>query len=89
MIKAGYNTNFLLDKELEGYAKSMVLIDGTAKDEFKKQFVNFVARWNQLLPDLPLYSNMYHDFYNAKLQNYNMNSLIRISTALLYSYVTE
>lgn len=89
MIKAGYNTNFLLDKELEGYAKSMVLIDGTAKDEFKKQFVNFVARWNQLLPDLPLYSNMYHDFYNAKLQNYNMNSLVRISTALLYSYVTE
>ena len=67
----------------------MVLTDPEDKEGFKTKFVDFIVRWNELLPDLPLYSNIYHDFYNAKLQNYNMNPLIRISTALLYAYVTE
>ena len=89
MVAAGYNTNFLLDEELERLAKDMVLTDPEDKEGFKTKFVDFIVRWNELLPDLPLYSNIYHDFYNAKLQNYNMNPLIRISTALLYAYVTE
>jgi len=36
-----------------------------------------------------LYSNIYHDFYNEKLKDYNINSLVEISKAILYSYVTE
>ena len=52
------------------------------KDEYKANFVKFVTRWNELLPDLPLYSNIYHDFFNEKLKNYDTNNLIRISDAL-------
>jgi len=89
MVAAGYNTNFLLDEELDRLAKDMVLTDPEDKEGFKTKFVDFIVRWNELLPDLPLYSNIYHDFYNSKLQNYNMNPLIRVSTALLYAYVTE
>lgn len=89
MIKAGYNTNFIVDKELEDAAKSMVLVDATDREGFKAKFVQFIERWNALLPDLPLYSNIYHDFYNDKLQDYNMNPLVKLSKALLYSYVTE
>ena len=89
MIKAGYNTNFLFDDELESAAKAMVLLAPEQKDEFKGQFVKFVARWNELLPDIPLYSNIYHDFYNDKLQNYVNNPLIKINKALLNAYVTE
>lgn len=89
LIEAGYNTNFLIDEELDKLAKAIKLTDPEDRDGFKAKFVNYIARWNHLLPDLPLYSNMYHDFYNEKLQNYNMNSLVRISTALLYAYVTE
>ena len=89
MIKAGYNTNFLFDEELEAAAKAMVLLAPEQKDEFKAQFVTFVARWNELLPDIPLYSNIYHDFYNDKLQNFVNNPLIRIDRALLNAYVTE
>ena len=88
-IKAGYNTNFLIDEKLEQLAIDMVLTDPEDREGFKQKFVDFIVRWNELLPDLPLYSNIYHDFYNDKLQNYNMNSLIRISQALLYAYVTE
>lgn len=89
MVKAGYNNNYLLDEKLESLAKAMVLTEPTDRDGFKQKFVEFVARWNELLPDIPLYSNMYHDFYNEKLKNYNINSLVDISQALLYAYVTE
>lgn len=89
MIKAGYNTNFLFDEKLEAAAKAMVLLAPEDKDEFKGKFVEFVSRWNELLPDLPLYSNLYHDFYADKLKDYEKNPLIRIDKALLYSYVAE
>lgn len=89
MIEAGYNTNFLIDEDLEKRAIDMVLTKPEDREGFKTKFVSFIERWNEILPDLPLYSNIYHDFYNEKLQNYNMNPLIKISTALLYAYVTE
>ncbi len=89
MIKAGYNTNFLLDEKLDASAKAMVLLAPEDKDLFKGKFVEFVTRWNELLPDLPLYSNLYHDFYADKLKDYEKNPLIRIDKALLYSYVAE
>nr|WP_300005186.1 ABC transporter substrate-binding protein [Tissierella sp.] len=87
MVKAGYNTNFLLDEELEAAAKAMVLLDPEDKDAYKANFVKFVTRWNELLPDIPLYSNIYHDFFNEKLKNYDKNALIRVSDAILYAHV--
>lgn len=89
MVAQGYNTNFLLDEKLDTLSKEMVLVDPTDRDGFKGKFVAFVDRWNELLPDVPLYSNIYHDFYNEKLMDYNVNSLIEMVDALLYSYVAE
>ena len=89
MVKAGYNTNFLFDEKLEASAKAMVLLAPEDKDIFKAKFVEFVTRWNELLPDLPLYSNIYFDFYNAKLTNYNINSLVDTTQSLLYAHVVE
>jgi len=59
------------------------------KEGFKENFVNFIVRWNELLPDLPLYSNIYHDFFTDKLKNYETNDIVRISDSLLYAYVEE
>lgn len=89
MFAQGYNTNFILDEELDRLAKEMVKVDPEDRETFKQKFVEFTVRWNYLLPDLPLYSNIYHDFYNDKLKDYEINSLIEISKAILYSYVTE
>ncbi len=89
MVAAGYNTNYIFDEELERLAKEMVLTDPNDREGFKEKFVEFIVRWNYLLPDLPLYSNIYHDFYNDKLQNWQMNSNIRLTKAVLYAWVTE
>ncbi len=84
-----YNTNWIIDDELSDLAKTMVLVDPEDRDGFKEKFVSFIVRWNELLPDIPLYSNIYHDFYNDKLKDFNPNPLVRVDKALLYSYVTE
>lgn len=88
-IKMGLNTNFIKDKELSKLAETMVLNEPSDRNKFKSDFVSFVTKWNDLLPDIPLYSNIYHDFYSEKLQNYTNNSLIRMSQAVLYAYVTD
>jgi peptide/nickel transport system substrate-binding protein len=88
-IKAGDNTNFITDEELSKLAKDMVLVDPSDKTTFESKFVSFIERWNYLLPDLPLYSNTYHDFYNAKLKNYNPNGIWDMSYALMKAYVEE
>lgn len=58
-------------------------------DEFKQNFVDFIARWNYLLPDIPLYSNIYHDFYNDKLKDWDPNDLMELADIVLYAYVEE
>ncbi len=43
---------------------------------FKAAFLEYVQLWNEELPMLPLYANIYHDLYNsANLQNFNTDSL--------------
>lgn len=88
-VRMGYNNNYIFDEQLEQLAKDMVKNDPTDREKFKSDFVNFVVRWNELLPDLPLYSNIYHDFYNQKLQNWNNNALLKTPQTLIYAYVTE
>lgn len=87
LIAQGYNTNFITDEELSTLAKDMVLVAPEDKELYRQKFVSFVDRWNELVPDLPLYSNIYHDFYNSKLQNYNLNAIWDMTEALIYAYV--
>lgn len=88
-VESGYNTNFILDADLERLAQEMVLVDGDNKDGFKEKFVEFQVKWNELLPDVPLYSNIYHDFFNEKLTDYEGNDIWDISKAILYANVKE
>jgi len=89
MIAQGYNNNRIVDEKLEQTALDMVLTDPTDRDGFKTKFVSFIDRWNELMPDIPLYSNIYHDFYNEKLKNYEPNSLVELYHPIIYAYVTE
>lgn len=89
MIKMGYNTNYIFDKELEQAAIDMVKCTPDQRDVFKDNFVKFIVRWNELLPDLPLYSNQFHDFYNSKLQHWVSSEMKGLTATVLDSWVTE
>ena len=59
-------------------------------ETFRQKFVDFVVRWNELLPDIPLYSNIYYDVFNEKLQGYeNISAFWNAVAQIPYCTVSE
>ena len=49
--------------------------------------MGYVERWNELMPDIPLYSNYYYDVYNAKIENFETSPFFDQDRAILYANV--
>lgn len=88
-LAQGYNTNFIVDKQLEELAEGFWKVAPTEKEKFLEGWQNYIARWNELLPDLPLYSNQIHDFFNAKIQNYESSATGGLVDSILYATVQD
>lgn len=91
MIKAGLNMNFIFDEQLDKLSMEMVYGVEYGDDEtFRQKFVDFVVRWNELLPEIPLYSNIYYDVFNEKLQGYeNISAFWNAVAQIPYCTVSE
>lgn len=85
------NYNRIADEELAKLAKNMNLVEPSDTEEYVKKFVAFQKRWNELLPDLPLYSNEYHDFFSNKLKGYEgiKDAIWDITKQINYCWVQE
>ena len=73
-IKLGYNTVRIKNTDLDKL--SMDLVYNVIPGDYNKYlslWTDFILLWNQLLPELPLYSNVYYDLYSGKLKNYTAN----------------
>ncbi|HBF15469.1 MAG TPA: hypothetical protein DDW30_07295 [Clostridiales bacterium] len=42
----------------------------TEEDVYNMWWKLYIQRWNYLAPEIPLYSNIYYDLYNAKIKNF-------------------
>lgn len=90
MVALGYNLNRLYVQEMDDVSMDMVYeVESGDNEGYLKLWVQYVEMWNQLLPELPLYSNIYHDVYVERLKDYNPSALWDFSSAILYAYVTE
>ncbi|MFA5569907.1 MAG: ABC transporter substrate-binding protein [Sphaerochaetaceae bacterium] len=69
-----YNSNFISDVELERISLDMKRTDPQDLQGWVNKWIGFQKRWNYLLPDIPLYSDIYHDFFNPKIVNYDSSS---------------
>ena len=59
-------------------------------DDFKQEGKEmFIKRWNELLPEVPLYSNIYITVYPDWLQGYEQSSYWNFEQAILYASVAE
>ncbi|MDR7870635.1 MAG: ABC transporter substrate-binding protein [Tissierellaceae bacterium] len=85
----GYNSAYTKNDELAAIGASIALTDAEDKEGFKKKFVEYIDMWNEEVPELPLYSNIYHDFYNDKLVGFENTPFARVIDQLVYCYVTE
>ena len=50
-------------------------------------WVSYIQRWNQLLPELPLYSNIYVTVIPSWLHGYEQNALWGLQSAILYATI--
>lgn len=85
----GYNTNFIVDKKLEELAEGFWKVAPTEKEKFLAGWQDYILRWNELLPDLPLYSNQIHDFFNAKIKGYEVGGSQSLVDSIFYATVVD
>ena len=87
-LAQGFNVNYLIDPELDKLSMDMVYgIEPTDLEGYRKIWVDFIDLWNEDLPEIPLYSNVYYTVFFDKLENYQENSLWGFSKAILYANV--
>ncbi len=66
------------------YLSMAMVYNATTEEEYNQWWEAYIERWNQLMPDIPLYSNFYFDIYNAKIQNFKTGPFWSPVDALLY-----
>ena len=85
---AKHNTSFLKDDVLANAAWDMVYTVPAGDNEaYLKKWVEFVLRWNELLPAIPLYSNVYYSAFVDTLKNYEQTAYWGFSSAIVYAYM--
>ena len=72
------------DKLGMDYISFAMVYDATTEDEYNQWWQAYIERWNELMPDIPLYSNYYFDIYNAKIENFVTSPFWSPVDALLY-----
>lgn len=83
------NTSGLKDEQLIDIAWKMHTTPSNDTLTYLQRWQQFQERFNEVLPTIPLYSNIYFDFCTDSLHNYYANSETNWPSALLYSYWME
>ena len=85
------NQNRISDEKLAKLAKELNFVDPSDTEEYLNRFVAFQQRWNEMLPDIPLYSNEYHDFFAGKLKGYEgiKDAIWDITSQINYCWVQQ
>ncbi len=71
------------------YLSMAMVYDATTEAEYNEWWKAYIERWNDLMPDIPLYSNYYFDIYNAKIEGFVTSPFFGPADAILYCTVKE
>lgn len=83
------NTSGLRDEELMALALDMRLTDPTDLRGYVVKWLAFQERFAELMPMVPLYSNVYFDFYTDQLKGYDVSGNPGWALAVPYAYFGE
>ncbi len=81
-----WNNTYSDDEELYYKAVDMRKTEPGDIFDYVTKWVSFQERYNEVLPTIPIYSNIYFDFWTESLQNYLVTSQVTWSQAILQSY---
>lgn len=83
------NTTGIRDEELMKRAAAMRSVENGDVETYFERWFSFQERFVELLPMIPLYSNVYFDFVRPDLYGYQINTHWGWSSAILYATFTE
>ena len=81
-----WNNTYSDDEDLFYRAKSMRETEPGDIFSYVGKWISFQERYNEVLPTIPVYSNIYFDFLNENLQNYYITGQVTWSQAILPAY---
>ena len=90
-VAQGYNTTYLYDMGEGGLDElSMDMVYKTAAGDdatYLDYWQKYIIRWNEMLPELPLYSNILVTGYPTWVENYEENAYWDFAHAVLYASI--
>ena len=85
-IEQGYNVQYLYDEQLDKLSMDMVYgVEPDDEATYLDLWEKYIIRWNELLPMVPLYSNIYVTVYPNTIDNYAEDSFWGFERAILYA----
>ncbi len=78
-----WNNTYSDDEDLWYRAVNMRKTDPKDVYDYITKWIAFQERYNELLPTIPLYSNIYYDFYTSELQDYYITGHVTWTQAIL------
>lgn len=90
LVDGGWNSSRIYNEELDKLSMNMTY--GLSSDQLEEHldyFQQFMKLWNELLPSLPLYCNIYITVYPDWLENYSQDSFWDFQQAILYANIAE
>lgn len=82
-----YNNNFIIDDELDRLVNAMRLTEPGDKETYDDLWLQVIKKVNELVPDIWLYSDNYHDFYIPNLKNMKTNPVWSFAYAVQRAYL--
>jgi ABC-type transport system substrate-binding protein len=83
------NTTGIQDEELYNRTLDMRKTEPGDLLSYCRKWVSFLERFAEVEPMIPVYSNVYYDFYPDVLQDYAINSYITWSEAIVPAYLSD
>lgn len=83
------NTTGLKDRELYDLALEMRRTEPGDTATYNTRWTAFQARWKELMPAIPVYSNTYYDFYARTIQDYEGIAVNGWAEAVVGAYLGD
>lgn len=86
---SGYNSTWIKDQELNDVTNAMKSIPYEDTEAWLEKWKEFVKAFNDKMPNIPLYSDEYHDFLNPRIHDWESTSIWEWNSAILDAWVAE
>ena len=83
------NRSGIDDEELYQRTVDMRLTEPGDTLTYLKKWIAFEERWTEVLPTIPVYSNVYHDFHVNWLQDYKIATGLTWAEAIIGAYLGD